>query len=1523
MLACLASVLVTFVVLARPFEKPLPPPPPRIMTNAAAASIAGQQPAATAGVHPTAPGNQSPRNASVRIGEGQMGARPESHPAQPVLLFLQNEAPRWMVSGWFGGVVLLGMRLCFGWCRVQSWRWRGTPLADPEIRKIFAQLVARLRVTRRVRLLLSEVAPGPMMLGWLRPVVLLPAQVLTGLSPEAIEAILAHELAHLRRHDYLLNLLQSLLEVVLFYHPAIWWLSRQVRETREECCDELAVSASVGRLQLASALAALAEMRTPPEPALAARRGSLLGRIARLLGVARPEPVASGRNAAWTLTFASALVVALGLVYSSKLMAQASDDAPAVTKAAPRGRVIDEHSTPVANARVLLYHAANYWGLGNEVVEEVRTDAAGQFAMAKTLRFTVPDGNADTDHYTLFALGEGQAPAWAQIVGGAPDAREYTLQLTKPVSQSYEVVDRAGKPVAGATVWLRYAGERSGPTPFREHFLVPQDLGIASAVTDADGKATLANLPDTTRSVAASMPGSEDNLSCTTPKEGVPRFTLVPSATLEGRVLDPLGAPVAGAKVWLYPKFRFHQYFLARTNEDGFYRVEKIWSNAQGQGPDWGKYEVGIEHPGFTAEAREVAFQSGQKIADFDIAAVPGTEIIGTVVDPETRQPVAGARLRIDSKSGRIGAFSNPRGEFRRRVIPGDVSILFIEPPSGHYVLNESGRSMQAHTIGAEFPVTFELPSALGRLGTVRGRVVDADGQPAAGCKVSVVIPGTRLERNRWAGNAWNGAPGHADGTFELESMPVGLRFVLMVTSADGKSAGIISSDLNGERLDLAAPVTLRPTTSAEVKIVNLEGQPRPNLAVETSVEIEGETLRSTAGRTDAQGVLRVASVIPGAKYRIEEKDVRYAWGTMELAPAAAGTSPAAPVRPAGTRTLTIADRYLVRLEGLDGRPMAIKSFRQFFVSIVSQGRNVRWTDSPLQILERRGADVVIQRNGMALAKPGNHIDFVIETEGQGIVQAEGSIPEQGGLILIRAKEAPGAGDTRPDPTVPAVQADEIAGRVLGPDGRPLAGATVAFNGAWWALDKPPLTTDASGVFRVPGAKEKWFTYVTVQSPGLAPLFLTDIPVGEGFQVTLQNATRVKGTIGGENPGKVALTFEKEKSTRRERMDFKVEHIQFSTETGPDGRYDFPIEPGKYQFTAKSADGRFARGEVAVAAGAAVALPATLQPGHTAELQLVDWETGQPVPGIEICIMMRRSDGVFTAREGSTRVSDARGIARWENLPPGDTEFESHRMDNSYPGHEQHSYVRWWREDEPVQWRHYDPKKKALTGSDGVGSLHIDVGAGPESWRILMEKGVRISGVILGPDGTPMKDINVGAVRNGGGGGGITGDSRFTPRTNEQGEFAGYIPAGNGLVYNLSAYIWAEHAAPAANAVSEPFSCKPGDDLKFQLRMTQGGWITGRVLDAQGRPAPKMRVSPVSTDHLDISYGDRIAITDANGAYRVGPVRAGEYEIQVGTGQGAPIQQIAGVEKKTAKVADGQETSAGDVTLPANATDAR
>src|SRR5258708_25411516 len=212
-----------------------------------------------------------------------------SKPPTTAQLFARAVAPAaphlpTIVLTWAIGVLLLSVRLLFGWIRAHEMAKRNAVPAGRDWQRAASRLAEALNLRRGVTLLESAAVEVPTVIGFLRPVILLPMATLSGLSTDQIEMILAHELAHIRRHDFLINLLQAVVETLLFYHPAVWWISHSVRVEREHCCDDMAVAVCGNALQYARALTRLEELRVDPAHAfIAANRGPLLSRIRRLI----------------------------------------------------------------------------------------------------------------------------------------------------------------------------------------------------------------------------------------------------------------------------------------------------------------------------------------------------------------------------------------------------------------------------------------------------------------------------------------------------------------------------------------------------------------------------------------------------------------------------------------------------------------------------------------------------------------------------------------------------------------------------------------------------------------------------------------------------------------------------------------------------------------------------------------------------------------------------------------------------------------------------------------------------------------------------------------------------------------------------------------------------------------------------------------------------------------------------------------------------------------------------------------
>ena len=203
----------------------------------------------------------------------------------------------WIVSLWLVGLLALSSRLTIGLRHVQRLKSKDVVPVTAQLQAHLVDLCERMRISRSVHLLESALIQVPTTIGSLRPVVLLPASALTGLTPSQLEMIMAHELAHIRRHDYLFNLIQTVIEILFFYHPTVWWIGNRVRVERENCCDDLAVAVCGDPLTYAHALTKMEQLRgVSPQLAMAANNGSLLHRICRLVN---PLSLQSDRPARW------------------------------------------------------------------------------------------------------------------------------------------------------------------------------------------------------------------------------------------------------------------------------------------------------------------------------------------------------------------------------------------------------------------------------------------------------------------------------------------------------------------------------------------------------------------------------------------------------------------------------------------------------------------------------------------------------------------------------------------------------------------------------------------------------------------------------------------------------------------------------------------------------------------------------------------------------------------------------------------------------------------------------------------------------------------------------------------------------------------------------------------------------------------------------------------------------------------------------------------------------------------------
>lgn len=213
---------------------------------------------------------------------GQVAYEPtDDSQMMPVQSALPVAAVLWLV-----GILILSFRPLLGLSYMTWLRRRGLLPASAELMSLVECTSRRLGLKRRVEVALSPRLTVPIVIGILRPLLILSPNALACLSPRQLEGVIAHELAHIRRHDLLINLLQSLVEMLLFYHPAMWWVSHRLREERENCCDDLAVGLIGDRVSYLEMLLRLEKSCRVPQLASAASGGALLKRVRRM---AAPE----------------------------------------------------------------------------------------------------------------------------------------------------------------------------------------------------------------------------------------------------------------------------------------------------------------------------------------------------------------------------------------------------------------------------------------------------------------------------------------------------------------------------------------------------------------------------------------------------------------------------------------------------------------------------------------------------------------------------------------------------------------------------------------------------------------------------------------------------------------------------------------------------------------------------------------------------------------------------------------------------------------------------------------------------------------------------------------------------------------------------------------------------------------------------------------------------------------------------------------------------------------------------------
>lgn len=223
---------------------------------------------------------------------------------------------------WMIGILFLILRFAGGLIYTNRLKYRHTAPLPSSFDDFVQKLLYRFNINKDIKFLQSFALKVPLTLGYLKPVVLMPASLLTGLPADQIENIIAHEIAHIKRHDYLFNILQSVIEILFFYHPAVWWISSVIRTEREHSCDDLAVEVTGDSLSFAKALTNVQEYMQQPENsyamAFSGNKNKLFNRIERILTKPAMKKNLNERLIASCVIFTGLIILVVSTAFSTE-----------------------------------------------------------------------------------------------------------------------------------------------------------------------------------------------------------------------------------------------------------------------------------------------------------------------------------------------------------------------------------------------------------------------------------------------------------------------------------------------------------------------------------------------------------------------------------------------------------------------------------------------------------------------------------------------------------------------------------------------------------------------------------------------------------------------------------------------------------------------------------------------------------------------------------------------------------------------------------------------------------------------------------------------------------------------------------------------------------------------------------------------------------------------------------------------------------------------------------------------------
>lgn len=808
----------------------------------------------------------------------------------------------WWIPGFYAlGVVFHLALFLRTWLRLRKQLRQCTPLQDEEVHAHLTAVAHRIQVRPLPRLLASS-GQVPFVAGALRPSIVIPTALLSSQKVQ-LDAVLAHELSHVKRRDLMWNGLLWVIQTLLWFHPLIWASRRTLPLEIESACDEMVLrSVSIAPFAYGQLLLNTMHVeQTPLAVGVTDGYSSLKTRLLRLnRAPKRPSRLLH-------IAFAGALALTFGALVPIRLEAQTqtpilqgevlplaalkpSAMGGLLTKLQQvQGRVLAPNNQPIAGASVswVAYSKDEYHS--GTVLSTVQCDAQGRFRFDDSASLiaqtqTYSGTNLDLTPPQLFIEEKKWGLSRKPIAALASGHLDIHLASASELQASY--VDGKGQPIPDLRVRLRFLDfKQSAPGAETGSFLTPSEMKRFEERTDAAGVVHFPGLPqgagvflEVEDERFAQLEREESQIELArTAKTIAPPIHLVAGATIKGRLTyGPSGLPAVGVQV--YAQDRGARWGAAVSDGNGEYQMKSLLA---------GSYNLSLDlqdnlSGDWTARAHEkVVVARGDHLQNMDFQLVHGVLITGKVTAEGSAEPIAGLQIGIygpakpRSSGGVQTAETAKDGTYRLRVPEGKQLIYLMsappigfgppqEPPTSSVPLQRSNafanETYDVEVKDGEKPtVSWQLPKVAAPL-PIQVQVVDEKGTPAAGVQVAMSSPlgagPITLTRN-----FTTDAQGHL--TLENIRTPITLR------SRQGDSATVQATEAkSGDKVTLR----LEADTMAAIKclITDAKGQPIPRAKISLIRWVNGLGAGEEGVSVDAEGRHTFSDLWPDIKYSVK-----------------------------------------------------------------------------------------------------------------------------------------------------------------------------------------------------------------------------------------------------------------------------------------------------------------------------------------------------------------------------------------------------------------------------------------------------------------------------------------------------------------------------------------------------------------------------------------------------------------------------------------------------------------------------